>query len=65
MKGQEFKNNQLQIKRKVSVTQYAPETFRKIREEDGVSDDQLWRSLKAAENIKGIQSCGTGAGLSG
>ena len=30
-----------------------------------MTDDQLWKSLKAADNIKGIQSCGTGAGLSG
>lgn len=30
-----------------------------------MTDDQLWKSLKAADNLKGIQSCGTGAGLSG
>jgi len=59
------KNNELEIKRKVTIKQYAPETFRKIRKLFEITDKDLIEALEPALNMKNIQSSGEGAGASG
>ena len=55
----------LNLKRVVNVKQYAPETFKKIRELHNITDEDLMKSLDPAENIGQIQKSGEGAGASG
>ena len=55
----------MKLDRKVTVTAYAPKTFKKIREMTGISDEELWESIDPAKNIQQIQNSGLGAGASG
>lgn len=44
----------MKLDRKVTVTAYAPKTFKKIREMTGISDEELWESIDPAKNIQQI-----------
>jgi hypothetical protein len=41
----------LNLKRKVIVKQYAPNTFREIRKLQNIKDEDMLKSLDPAENI--------------
>ena len=44
----------MKLDRKVMVTQYAPKTFKKIREMSGVSEEDIASSLEPSINVSQI-----------
>jgi len=45
-------NSDINLKRKVVITQYAPETFKAIRQMSNVSEHELLNSLRASDNVE-------------
>ena len=45
-------NERIKMDRKVIVRQYAPQTFKKIRNMCSVDELEMMQSLKASENVK-------------
>ena len=49
---EEVEEGTLNLKRRVIVKQYAPQTFKKIRSLNNIKDEHLLESLDPSKNIK-------------